>query len=158
MDGLDLPNSPSPAVQSAFQKAAGDSIAERIEAIALEVRGISGSDAGIFASSETLSTLAYTLQQTRRKIDEIFELEGFAVSAACDVMLELFQARVRGAPVPLSALCQAMSCSSSVTRRWVDALESMQLVEKLGDDTETQKVGLTEKGYLRTAKVLQLHL
>jgi len=156
--GREISNSTSTARQGVFKKAAGDAIADRIEAIALEVRGIGSPDGEVLASSETLSALASALQQSRRKIDEIFELDGFAVSPACDVVLELFQARVRGAPLSVLALCEALSCPSSVALRWLEVLESRQLLIKMSVGTESESVALTEKGFLRTARALQLHL
>ena len=152
-------NSEPVSKTSTFQKAAGYAIADRMESMALEVRGLTSPQAGILASQETLSALAYTLQQTRRRIDELFELEGFAVSPACDIVLELFHARVRGAPIAMAALCQALSCSPSVVRRWVYALQTMQLVEAFGEPgADGEKVSLTEKGFMKTGQALQLHL
>lgn len=145
--------------RDAFQKAAGEVLAQRIEAIALEVRSISSPEEGTFASNETLSILALTLQTTLRKIDEIFEFDGFAVSPACTIMLELFQARARGGPLSIFSLCQALNCPAPVVRRWVDVLETMQLLQKWGDvGGDEPRAALTEKGYLRTAQALQLLL
>lgn len=147
-------------VQTVFQQAAGDTIADRIEALAIEVRGINSFGEAVLASPDTLCALATTLQATRRKIDQIFELQGFAVSPACDIMLELFQARVRGAPVPIATLFSALNCTPSTAVRWIDVLQQMQLLEQSCAHTgsEQLRVALTEKGYLRTAQVLQLHL
>jgi hypothetical protein len=152
----DSANSQPSSNQGAFEKAAGDAIADRIEAIALEIRSVSGAEEDILASNETLGALAFTLQKILRRIDEIFEFEGFAASPACSLMLELFQARVRGDPILVDTLCQSMNCSASVASRWIDALESMQLVEKLRSDSEAHKVVLSRKGYLKTAQALHL--
>lgn len=150
-------SSPGP-IPNAFRKAADQGIAERIEGIALELRGANSPTPGVFASGETLGTLAFTLQKTLARIDEIFESEGFVFSPACDIMLELFQARVRGSLVSMPALLQAAKCPGPVTRRWIDVLDGMQLLEKLGDDADGPRVTITEKGYLRTAQALQLLL
>lgn len=141
--------------QTAFQNAVGDVLAQRMEAIALEVRAIGTTNAGIFASGETLGLLAAVLQTTLRRIDEIFELEGFVFTPACSLLLELFQARTRGSTIFVSTLCQSVNCSASVAARWVAVLEARQLVEKFGSG-DAPKVALTEKGNLKTIEALKL--
>lgn len=145
-------------IQTVFQKAAGEVLAQRIEGLALELRGISNPETHALASNETLSVLAMTLRMILRKIDEIFEFDGFVFTPACVILLELFQARARGSVLAVSTLCQSLSCATSVTRRWVDVLESWHLVEKLDSGLDEPKVILTEKGYLKTAEALQLLL
>lgn len=143
--------------QSIFENAASELVAQRLEAIALEVRSIGSPEAGLFANNETLGVLAGLLQGTLRKIDDIFELDTFVFSPACSLMLELFQARSRGCTVTIGALCQAVNCSNSVALRWVSVLESMQLLEQLGGGDDS-KVALTEKGYFKTVEALKLLL
>ncbi len=143
--------------QTVFQKAAGEVLAQRIETLALELRSVSNPEAGAFASNETLSVLAATLRIVLKKIDEIFEFEGFVFTPACVILLELFQARARGSVLSISALCQPMS-SLAVGLRWIEVLESWQLVEKLDAGSDEPRVVLTERGYLRTAQALQLLL
>jgi hypothetical protein len=146
--------------QTAFQAAATDVLAQRLESIALEVRAAGSANAGVFASAETLALLAAVLQGTLRKIDDVFEFEGFVFTPACSLLLELFQARARGGAISHAALCESVSCSASVASRWVDALASMQLVEKCGggETGDPLKVSLTERGYLKTVAALQLLL
>lgn len=153
------PHSLSGNPQTAFQSAVSDVLAQRLEAVALEVRAVGTTNAGIFASGETLGMLAVVLQGTLRKIDEVFEFEGFVFTPACSLLLELFQARTRGGAIAHDALCHSVSCPPSVAERWIDALASMQLLEKFGgkDDSEI-KVALTERGYLKTVAALQLLL
>lgn len=141
--------------QTAFQTAVGDVLAQRMEAIALEVRAIGTTNAGIFASAETLGLLAAVLQSTLRRIDKIFEYEGFVFTPACSLLLELFQARTRGGTIAVSALSQSVNCPALVTARWVTVLESWQLVEKFGSGDDP-KVALTEKGNLKTIEALKL--
>lgn len=141
-----------------FQMAANEVLAQRVEGLALELRAIGKSDDGALASNETLSVVAVTLRIILKKIDEIFEFDGFVFTPACMILLELFQARARGSVISSSALCQAISCASPVTRRWVDLMESKQLVEILDAKAGDSRVILTEKGYLKTAQALQLLL
>lgn len=158
MGDRDDHSSKSNQTRDAFQQAAGDVLAQRIKSIALEVRSISSPEAGAFASNETLSVLAMTLQRILKRLDEIFELEGFIFSPASHIMLELYQAKARGGLLSVSALCQVLTCPASVARRWIDALESMRLLEKLGDGVDGPRVVLTDRGYLKTSQALQLLL
>ena len=143
--------------QTAFQIAAGDVLAQRLEAIASEVRAIGSTNAGIYASGETLGLLASVLQITLRRIEEVFEYEGFVFTPACSLLLELFRARTRGSTVSMPTLCQSLSCSASLAARWVTVLESWQLVEKFGSGDDA-RVSLTEKGNLKTIEALRLLL
>lgn len=157
-DGAKLHNiSGSP--QTAFQSAVSDVLAQRLEAVALEVRATGTTNAGIFASGETLGMLAVVLQGTLRKIDEVFEFDGFVFTPACSLLLELFQARTRGGSIAHGALCNSVNCSAAVAGRWINALVAMQLVEKFGEgDGPELNVALTERGYLKTMAALQLLL
>lgn len=145
---------------SVFKQVAGDAIADRIEALSLEVRGMNDPQYAGLASTDTLNAVAAALKITRRKIDQIFDYEGFATSPACDIVLELFEARGRGTPISVPALCDSINCASSTLLRWVHAMEVMQLIERSGEgsDGRPANVALTEKGYLKTAQALQLHL
>ncbi|WP_233994171.1 hypothetical protein [Porphyrobacter sp. AAP60] len=151
------PHGLSGSPQTAFQSAVSDVLAQRLEAVALEVRATGTTNAGIFASGETLGMLAVVLQGTLRKIDEVFEFDGFVFTPACSLLLELFQARTRGGTIAHGALCQSVNCPASVAGRWINVLVSMQLVEKFGEgDAPELKVALTERGHLKTMAALQL--
>jgi DNA-binding MarR family transcriptional regulator len=148
----------STATRSVFQKVAGDVIADRIEAIALQLRGIEEPQVSLFEGEEALEVLVCALQQALRKIDEIFELEGFSAGLACRLVLELFHRRVRGGLASVSSLSEVLSCSPAVISRRIDVLEQMQLVERLGYSAEEFMVVLTEKGYDRAKQALHLLL
>lgn len=155
------PHSAAPSseqTQTVFQKATGEVLAQRIEALALEIRGIGNGESFSLASTETLNALAMTLRSILKKIDDIFEFEGFVFTPACTMLLDLFQARARGSILSASALCQPLNSSEDVGLRWIAILESRNLLERLRSDADGAKVVLTEKGYLRTAQALQLLL
>lgn len=159
MNNKSIPHTASDLPQTAFRSAASDVLAQRLEAVALEVRAFGTPDAGIFANTETLGLLAAVLQSTLRKIDAVFEVDGFVFTPACSLLLELFQARTRGGAISHAALCQSVNCPASVAARWVDALVMMQLVEKFGGGEEDEpKVSLTERGYLKSVAALELLL
>lgn len=152
------PASPKGYTQTVFQKASGEVLAQRIEALALEARSIGGTEGTTLVSTDTLSTLAVSLRMILKRIDEIFEFDGFVFTPACILLLDLFQARVRGSVVSCSALCQPLHCSDDVILRWIDVLDDMNLIEKFRSRNEEIKIALTERGYLRTAQALQLLL
>ncbi len=156
----DDPNTHESSVQltSVFKAAAGDLIAQRLESIAHEIRATGGIQAGIFANNETLGLLAALLKNTLKNIDDIFEFDGFVFTPACSLLLELFQARTRGNLCPTSTLIETVNCPPSVAERWIKVLESMQLIETIGNDGNGSKVALTGKGYLKTSEALKLLL
>lgn len=143
--------------RNVFQITAGELVAQRLEEIAQEVRVFGSPEAGIFASNAALGLLAAVLQGTLTKIDEIFELDGFVLSPACGLMLELFQARTRGCAISTGALCQAVSWPNSVARRWIKLLESMRFLEQFGEGGASKAI-LTEKGHLKNIEALKLLL
>lgn len=144
---------------TAFQSSAKDALAQKLEGIAQEVRTFGTDGAGIYTSAETLGLLAGVLQGTLRKIDEVFEFEGFVFSPACILLLELFRARSRGTAITAEALRRNVCCPSSVANRWVEALISMQLVERLSGDQDAEaRFTLTERGNLKVMEALQLLL
>ena len=144
---------------TAFQSAAKDALAQKLEDLAQEVRAFGTDGAGIHTSAETLGLLAGVLKGTLRRIDEVFEFEGFVFSPACMLLLELFQARSRGTTITAEALRRNISCPASVADRWVDALISMQLVDRFGGDQDAEaRIALTERGNIKVMEALQLLL
>jgi hypothetical protein len=159
MDDNSARDSVSDRPRTIFHSAASEVLAQRLEAIALEMRAAGTSKAGLFASEESFGLLAAILQGTLKKIDEIFEFDGFVFTPACSLLLELFQAKSRGSTISHTALCQAINCSESVAGRWVNVLESVQLIEKFGGDKDDEiRVSLTKRGHLKTIEALKLLL
>jgi hypothetical protein len=155
------PHSCSPSslqTQTIFQKVTGEVLAQRIEALALEIRGIVVADSLSLASTETLSTLAMTLNMILRRIDDIFEYDGFVFTPSCTILLELFQARTRGSFISATALLKTLNYATPVTLRWLDFLEGRNLLEQIRRGEEDHSVYLTEKGHLKVAQALQLLL
>lgn len=145
--------------ETVFHQSASECIADRIEALAMEMRAMGLGMSQATASLELLGALAATLSKTRRLIDEIFEFPGFAVSPGCDIMLELFQARVRGKPLNIKRLSAALPCEPTTSIRWIMALEKMRLLERIaGEDQAADYVAITERGFQKTAQALQMHL
>lgn len=142
-----------------FHQSASESIADRMEVLAMEMRAVREGAGNATPSVQLLGALAATLSETRRQIDEIFEFRGFAVSPGCDIMLELFQARVRGPIISVERLSHALSCAPTTCIRWLAALEELRLLERVaGEPGQGDRVTITERGFQKTAQVLQMHL
>lgn len=135
-------------------------IADQMEALAIELRSMSDEEMQAVPTESTLLGLARSLYAARRHIDDVFATDGFAVSPAWDIMLDLYNARATGKLISVSSACIGAACPPTTGLRWLQALENMQLIERSQDpgDRRRTTVALTEKGWLHTAKALKFHL
>lgn len=135
-------------------------IAEQMEALAIELKSISDAEMQVVPTETTLLALAKTLYASRRYIDTVFGMSGFAVSPAWDIMLDLYQCRAKGTDISISSACIGAACPPTTGLRWLQALEGMDLIERRQDlnDRRRMTVTLTEKGLLYTAQALKFHL
>lgn len=135
-------------------------IADQLEAMAIELRSLTDCEMQAVPTDGTLLGLAKSLYGARRKIDEIFGMVGFSVSPAWDIMLDLYQASTRGKQISVSSACIGAACPATTGLRWLQALETMQLIERRQDaiDKRRTNVLITEKGRLHTAQALQMHM
>lgn len=142
------------------QFANGQDIADRMEALAIELRTMSDRDLGSVPTEQTLVALAAKIYSARRKVDEIFAMHGFAVSPAWDMMLDLYQAKIQGKTISVTSACIGGACPSTTGLRWLQALETMQLIDR-GPDAEDKRrivIELTDGGRLKVEKALMSHL
>jgi predicted transcriptional regulator len=138
-----------------------DSIATRMETLAIELRSLSGNHIEEpDPSGSTLLSLAGKLYSARRKVDEIFGMAGFSVSPAWDIMLDLYQARASDAMISVTSASIGAACPPTTALRWLQSLESMQLIERSQDPRDGRRttIGLTDKGWSLTAEALRSHL
>ena len=135
-------------------------IAEQMEALAIELRSMSDDEMQVVPTESTLLALARSIYVSRRHVDEVFGMAGFAVSPAWDIMLDLYQARAKGASISVSSACIGGACPPTTGLRWLQALENMHLIGRSQDPDDKRRitVSLTEKGWLHTAKALQFYL
>lgn len=137
-----------------------EAIADQLEAIAIELRNLTDCEMQVVPTDGTLLGIAKSLYRARRKIDEVFGMVGFSVSPAWDIMLDLYQASMRGNQISVSSACIGAACPPTTGLRWLQALETMQLIERRQDAIDKRRINvlITERGRLHTAQALQMHI
>lgn len=135
-------------------------IADRMEALAIELRSLSDTEMQAVPTEATLVALASKIYSARRKVDEVFGMSGFAVSPAWDIVLDLYKAKSEGKTISVTSACIGAACPSTTALRWLQALESMNLVERKPDRHDGRRivVELTEGGAVKVAKAVGNHL
>lgn len=135
-------------------------IADRMEALAIELRTLSDCDMETVPSEQTLVALAAKIYAARRKIDQIFGMNGFAVSPAWDMMLDLYVARSNGKAISVTSACIGGACPPTTGLRWLQALENMRLIIRRPDAEDKRRfvVELTEGGQMKVENALVSHL
>lgn len=151
---------PSAASLSIGQVDSQQAIADRMEALAIELRTLADDQLQSVPSEESLLNLAAKIYQARRKVDKIFGMIGFAVSPAWDMMLDLYQAKVKGRPISVTSACIGGACPATTGLRWLQVLESHHLVIRKPDTADKRRfvVELTEGGRARMERALSEHL
>lgn len=135
-------------------------LAERLEDLAIELRSMIDREAQTIPSATTLMSLAQKVYGARRSVDDVFGMAGFSVSPAWDMMLDLYQARIRGARISVTSACIGGACAPTTGLRWLQALEASQLVFREPDpeDKRRQVVALTDAAMVKIEKALMAYL
>ena len=135
-------------------------IAERMEALAIELRTLSDNEIQTVPSQSTLLNLAAKIYQARRRVDAIFGLPGFAVSPGWDMMLDLYQAKIQNREISVTSACIGGACAATTGLRWLQVLESKHLIVRRQDalDKRRHMVELTNGGKVRVERALSEHL
>ncbi len=135
-------------------------IAERMEALAIELRTLSDNEVQSVPSQATLLGLAAKIYQARRRVDDIFGVAGFAVSPGWDMMLDLYQAKIQGREISVTSACIGGACAATTGLRWLQVLESGGLIVRRPDalDKRRYMVELTDSGRIRVERALSEHL
>ena len=136
-----------------------ESLADRMEALASELRLEAVSFRTRDDSGAPLLGLARKVHAARRSVDEAFGLVGFAVSPAWDIMLDLYQARILRKQISVTSACIGGACPTTTGLRWLQILEEMHLIVRQPDDHDRRRqvVGLTEAGAIQTEKCLRAY-
>ena len=131
-------------------------IADQMEALAIELRSISSTNTDRVPTETSLLAQAGKVYAARRKIDGIFNMQGFSAGPAWDMMLDLYKARAQGKQVSVTSACIGGGCPPTTGLRWLQALENMQLIERIPDPKDRRRIviSLTEGGKVKVDTAL----
>lgn len=137
-----------------------ETLADRMETLAIELRALSDRDRGAVPSEQAFTSLAAKIYAARRGVDNIFGMVGFAVSPAWDMMLDLYQAKMRGKQISVTSACIGGACPATTGLRWLQVLENMDLIVRQPDPDDRRRfvVALTEPGRIKVERALECHL
>lgn len=135
-------------------------IADRMEALAIELRSISDEEMRAIPSESTLVALAGKIYSARRRVDDIFGMAGFSVSPGWDIMLDLYQAKAKGKRISVTSASIGAACPATTALRWLQALETMGLIERQEDTNDRRRtvINLTSGALVKISKALEMHL
>lgn len=135
-------------------------LADHMEALAIELRSMADDTRRVIPTEATLLLIARRTYEARRQVDKIFDMQGFAVSPAWDMMLDLYQARAREQSVSISSACIGGACPPTTGLRWLALLEDRGLVKRVPDETDGRRmiVQLTDSAVPKIAKALEEYL
>lgn len=135
-------------------------IADRMEALAIELRTLSDNELDAVPSEQTLVSLARKIYTARRTVDDIFGMPGFAVSPAWDIMLDLYQAKIKGRQISVTSACIGGACAPTTGLRWLQILENMQLIVRKPDPDDKRRfvIELSDGAQIKVERALVSHL
>lgn len=133
-----------------------EAIADTLEALAIELRSRCEQEQATIPTQGTLVTIAAKVYSARREIDRIFGIEGFAVSPAWDIMLDLYQAKILGKRISVTSACIGGACPPTTGLRWLQALENSHLIDRVPDPEDKRRgvVQLTDGGKVKVEQAL----
>lgn len=134
-------------------------LADRIEAFVIELRSTCDASTEVIPADLSFLGIANKVYSARRNVDKIFNMAGFAVSPAWDIMLDLYQARANDRDICVTSASIGAACPATTALRWLQILEDMQLVERRPDclDKRRMIVRLTESAVIKVEKALSVH-
>lgn len=132
-------------------------LAEKIEDLVLELKRALALETKSGRANASFAEIAKSLYSARRLVDAAFEHEGFSTSPGWDVMLDLYQAETAGRVISVSSACIGAACPPTTGLRWIQAIESMGLIERVSDPTDRRRsfLRLTQKGRAATEQALE---
>lgn len=132
-------------------------LADHMEAFAIELRSMSDEGMQVIPTEQTLLLVSQRIYKARRSVDRIFEMVGFAVSPAWDIMLDLYQARAKEQKISVSSASIGAACPPTTALRWLAVLEERGLIRRFPDEADGRRiiVELTESAVPKIAKALE---
>jgi hypothetical protein len=148
------------AAASVGQHENRQAIADRMEALAIELRSMSDAEMQTVPTEATLAALAGKIYSARRRVDDIFDMAGFSASPAWDIMLDLYKAKVSGRQISVTSASIGAACPATTALRWLQALETMGLIQRREDahDRRRTEIVLTDAAVVKVVKALEAHL
>jgi len=136
------------------------SIADRMEALAIELRSASDREVNMVPTQEAFLGLAAKVYAARRSVDKVFGISSFATSPGWDIVLDLYQAKLGQKQISVTSACIGGACAQTTGLRWLQVLEDLQLLARIPDPNDKRRtvVELTEAGRLKVEAALAAHL
>lgn len=134
-------------------------IADQMEALSIELRSMACAPSNPEAAAINLLAVSKKIYSARRKVDEIFGMDGFSVSSGWDIMLDLYGARARGARISVTSACIGGACPATTGLRWLQALGTMGLIERVDDphDKRRAMVSITTSAVEKVEQALSAY-
>lgn len=132
-------------------------LTSRVEELAADLRMLARGDASQPLSNLQLVDEARKIYRFRRKIDEIYNHDGFSRSPAWDIMLDLFEANAKGRSISVSSAGIGAACPETTALRWLHALEHMGLINRSCDPCDKRRmlISMTQEGLQKTTEALR---
>jgi DNA-binding MarR family transcriptional regulator len=132
-------------------------LTSRVEGLAADLRTLARADASTPLSNLQLVDEARKIYRFRRKIDEIYDYDGFSRSPAWDIMLDLFEANAKGRSISVSSASIGAACPETTALRWLHALEQMGLISRSFDTCDKRRmlISMTRDGLQKTTDALR---
>lgn len=132
-------------------------LTSRIEELAAELRKAAFAERPKSVSNAHLVVEAQKIYRFRRKVDEIFDHDGFSKSPVWDIMLDLFEGNSKGRGISVSSAGIGAACPSTTALRCLGALEKMGLITRCCDPDDKRRVMivLTQDGLQKTTAALR---
>ena len=158
--GAQIKATESDLSHQAFQSTNETDLLSKIEAFSDELKGLLSNSQPTLGAVSSFPELAKKLYKCRRKVDRVFELQGFSTSPAWDIMLDLYEAETENRPTSVSSACIGAACPATTALRWLGVLEQMGLIERADDPDDKRRalVSLTDKGRGKTSEALSHHV
>ena len=132
-------------------------LADHMEALAIELRSMSDETMRVIPTEATFLMVAKRIYHARRQVDKIFDMTGFAVSPAWDMMLDLYQARASGRKISVSSASIGGACAPTTGLRWLAILEEKALIKRIPDEHDGRRmlVELSDSAIPKIVKALE---
>lgn len=140
-----------------FENLSEDALDAAISRVLARSQAVHGQKSGNTSQLLDTPAAAKMIYGARRKIDDVFGVNGFSVSPAWDIMLDLYIARAGDRAISTSSACIGAACPPTTGLRWLRILEQQALVTKTDDATDGRRsfYNLTSTGVSLTEEAIR---